>query len=250
MLNITRILVIVLSVVSLSACQHKSKDKLEEKDPKIAYQKAIELLEKFDYKNAGEYFTKVYFLDPSSSISQKSQLLEIYSFFMAKKYDESIEASDNFLKFYPLHKYSDYAAYMNALCHYVQINPIYLDQSFTKRTKILFEDFINSYPDSKFIEFAKDKIILLNEYLSAKEMDIGRYYMFLNDPMSSIPRFQTVLHDYSQTNQIQEALYRLSASFKMLGLENEAIKYAAILGHNFPDSKWYKYSYSLLKNVK
>ena len=248
MLNISRTLLLILSCIILSSCQHKLKKQKEEEIAETAYQKGVSSLELHNYKKAVSYLTQVYFLDPSSLVAQKAQLLEMYSSFMLKHYDESIEVAENFLRFYPLNKNADYASYINALSHYVQISPLYLDQSFTQKTKNLFEEFIQNYPNSNFIKFAKEKLLVINEHLAGKEMEIGRYYIFLNDPITALIRFKTVLNDYDKTNQVPECLYRLSASFMMLGMKDEAVKYAALLGYNFPDSKWYSYNYKLIKD--
>ena len=248
MINIYRILPLILSFILLTSCQHKLKKAKDEISANSAYQKGIALIEKKQYKKAASYLTQVFFLDPSSPLAQKAQVLEAYSCFMSKQYEEVIVVSETFLRFYPASTYSEYISYLNALSHYVQITPISLDQSFTYKTKILFEDFIKTYPDSKFKKPAERKILVVNENLAAKEMDIGRYYMFLNDPMASIVRFKVVLSEYAKTNQVPEALYRLSASFMMLGIKDEARNYAAILGYNFPDSKWYNYAYNIMNN--
>ena len=44
----------------------------------------------------------------------------------------------------------------------------------------------------------------------------------------------------------EEALMRLTEAYMALGIVNEAETAAAVLGHNFPDSKWYSHAYSLL----
>jgi outer membrane protein assembly factor BamD len=250
MLNISRILFLILSFTFLSACQHKFNKNKEEQSADIAYTKGINALQKNDYKKASHYLTQVFFLDPASPVVEKAQILEIYCNFISKQYDEAIEVAENFLRFYPENLYSDYVSYINALSHYVQITPVYLDQAFTYKTKSLFEDFIKNYPNSVFNKFAKQKLLVVNEHLAGKEMDIGRYYLFLNDPIGGVVRFKTVLSEYSRSNQVPEALYRLSLSFMMLGIEDEAVKYASVLGHNFPDSQWYNYAFNIIRKTK
>jgi outer membrane protein assembly factor BamD len=49
---------------------------------------------------------------------------------------------------------------------------------------------------------------------------------------------------------VAEALYRMTESYVMLGLREEAEKYASVLGHNYNDSKWYKKTYHLLSRHK
>jgi outer membrane protein assembly factor BamD len=250
MLNIYRILILIFSFTLLTSCQHKFKKPKDDVSADSSYRNGITSLEKNDYKKAATYLTQVFFLDPSSPLAEKAQVLESYAYFMSKQYEEAIEVAENFLRFYPASIYSDYVSYLNALSHYVQINPTYLDQSFTYKTKSLFKDFIKNYPNSPFEKFAEQKLLVINNNLAAKEMDIGRYYMFLNDPAAGIVRFKIVLSEYAQTNQVPEALYRLSASFMMLGIEYEAKNYVAILGNKFPDSKWYNYAYNVINSQK
>jgi outer membrane protein assembly factor BamD len=214
----------------------------------VIYKEGIEFLKEAEYRKASKAFAKIYYLDPYSELARKSQLLESYSYFMDGKYEDTSIVAETFTKLHPLDVNAEFIQYMNCLSHYTQINPVYLDQSFTQVTKTLFEDFIINYPTSKFISAARYKLLVITEHLAAKEMDVGRYYLFRNDPMPAILRFKKVLHEYDGTNQVPEALHRLTESFAMLGLYNEAIKYATILGYNFPESKWYESSYKLIKN--
>ena len=41
---------------------------------------------------------------------------------------------------------------------------------------------------------------------------------------------------------------RLSEAYMALGITNEAQTAASVLGHNFPDSPWYKDAYKLLQS--
>jgi outer membrane protein assembly factor BamD len=83
--------------------------------------------------------------------------------------------------------------------------------------------------------------------LAAQEMNVGRYYMQHNNPVAAINRFKTVVTDYQTTAHVEEALYRLTAAYMSLGIASEAQNAAAVLGHNFPNSSWYKESYALLQ---
>ena len=61
-------------------------------------------------------------------------------------------------------------------------------------------------------------------------------------------RFKTVVTEYQQTSHVEEALMRLTECYMALGIVSEAQTAAAILGHNFPDSPWYKDAYALLQS--
>ena len=79
-------------------------------------------------------------------------------------------------------------------------------------------------------------------------MQIGRYYLDRRDYTGAINRFKVVVTRYQTTRHVEEALERLTESYMSLGIVSEAQTAAAVLGHNFPDSPWYKSAYQLVKN--
>jgi outer membrane protein assembly factor BamD len=83
--------------------------------------------------------------------------------------------------------------------------------------------------------------------LAGKEMEIGRYYMKKKDYTGAINRFKVVVTKFQTTRHVEEALMRLTESYMALGIVDEAQTAAAVLGHNFPDSSWYKHAYALVK---
>jgi outer membrane protein assembly factor BamD len=78
-------------------------------------------------------------------------------------------------------------------------------------------------------------------------MVIGRYYMNKRDFTGAINRFKIVITQYQTTRHVEEALMRLTETYMSLGIVNEAQTAAAVLGHNFPDSPWYKDAYRLVR---
>jgi outer membrane protein assembly factor BamD len=63
----------------------------------------------------------------------------------------------------------------------------------------------------------------------------------------AINRFKVVVTQYQTTRHVEEALMRLTEAYMSLGITQEAQTAAAVLGHNFPESPWYKDAYSLVK---
>jgi len=84
--------------------------------------------------------------------------------------------------------------------------------------------------------------------LAGKEMTIGRYYMQQKEYLAAINRFRRVIKEYGTTTHVPEALHRLVEAYLALGVVPEAQKAAAVLGYNYPDSIWYRYSYAMIKN--
>ena len=64
--------------------------------------------------------------------------------------------------------------------------------------------------------------------------------------MPAINRLKIIVEKYDKTIFIEEALHRLVEIHYHLGLENEAKKYANILGYNYNSGEWFEQSYKLL----
>ena len=104
------------------------------------------------------------------------------------------------------------------------------------------------YPDSEYAKDADIRIRVAEDNLAASEMEVGRYYLKRKNYVASINRFKTVASEYQTTAHVEEALMRLTECYMALGITKEAQNSAAILGHNYPDSKWYKDAYVLLQS--
>lgn len=242
MSRLYKYLVILLLVTS---CQ--SKKDLDVEVPAIdAYAKGLDFLKKDSYKNAADEFSKVYFQHPGASITPYAELMEAYSLYKARKYEDSVDVIDNFLAIHPLHEDVAYAMYLKSLNYYMQISDVHHDQEITSRAKHSMDDLIQRFPASKYALDLLLKIDLANDHLAGKEMEIGRYYQKRMNPIGAINRFQTVVRDYQTTTHTPEALYRLTESFLLLGLGDEAKKYAAVLAYNYPNSSWQKHAIAIL----
>jgi outer membrane protein assembly factor BamD len=109
------------------------------------------------------------------------------------------------------------------------------------------QDLVTRWPTSEYVDDAKEKIRFANDQLAGKEMQIGRYYLERREYIAAVKRFRNVVENYSNTRHVEEALARLTETYYAMGLTSEAQTAAAVLGHNYPDSQWYKDSYALLQ---
>ena len=100
-----------------------------------------------------------------------------------------------------------------------------------------------NFPDSEYALDLKFKLGLVKNQMAAKEMYIARHYIDSEKWVPAINRLQTVVKRYDETIFIEEALYRLVEIYYKVGLEDEAIKTANILGYNYQSSEWYEKSY-------
>ena len=106
--------------------------------------------------------------------------------------------------------------------------------------------FLKEYPDSEYaIDLSLKKNLVINQF-AARELYIAKYYIKVQKWVPAINRLKIIVKDYSRTIFIEEALHRLVEIHYYLGLEQEAKKYAKILGYNYNSGEWFKQSYKIL----
>ncbi len=238
---------LLLSVlVFLSACASDKELNPSEATAEEIYAKAASALEEGNNAEAADLFAEVERQYPYSQLATQAQLKAAYALYDDEEYDEAILALDRFIELHPGNKDVDYAYYLRALSYYEQIADVSRDQSLTKDALDALNTLISRFPASKYTRDATLKRDLALDHLAGKEMEIGRYYLKKNQVNAAINRFLVVVRNFQTTTHVPEALHRLVESYMILGLQDEAYKIAAVLGHNYPGSQWYEASYKLL----
>ncbi len=216
------------------------------KSAEALYEEAQTALDNGEYRTAIPLFEQVEREYPYSKFATKSQLMASKAAFDDDQYDQAILSLDRFIELHPGNEEIDYAYYLKALAYYEQISDVARDQAITQQSLEAFDTLIKRFPDSEYARDARLKRDLTLDHLAGKEMQIGRYYLKRNQINAAINRFQTVVKNYETTTHIAEALHRLVESYLILGLRSEAVKVASVLGYNYPGSKWYQDTYSIL----
>ncbi|AXO13900.1 transporter [Thalassospira profundimaris] len=230
----------------LAACSSNDAPEYVERPVSELYNGAQDLLDAKEYQQAAEAFDEVERQHPYSVWATKATLMSAYAYYQDNKYDDAINALDRFISLHPANPDVPYAYYLKALSYYEQISDVGRDQQMTQHAMDALDDVIRRFPDSKYARDAKLKKDLTVDHLAGKEMDVGRYYQDRNEYLAAINRFKAVIENYQTTTHVPEALARLTECYLSLGLEGEAKRTAAVLGHNFPGSEYYSESYSLM----
>ena len=204
--------------------------------------------EKKDSKAAEKKFEEVDRQHPYSDWARKSLLMSAYASYQSADYDGCIGAATRYVTLHPGSPDAAYAQYLIAASHYDQIPDISRDQGRTEKAMAALEEVIRKYPTSEYAVSAKAKLEGARDQLAGKEMEIGRYNLEKRNFTGAINRFKTVVTQYQTTRHVEEALERLTEAYMALGIVGEAQTAAAVLGHNFPDSKWYKDAYNIVKS--
>tara|TARA_B100000700_G_C14998387_1_gene835070 strand:- start:1012 stop:1812 length:801 start_codon:yes stop_codon:yes gene_type:complete len=211
-----------------------------------SFSKGLESLEDGDVLFAAKSFNEAEMLYPQSKWAPISSIMAAYSYYSQDYYRDAIYELERFIKVYPNHKRLDYVHFLLAMCYYENIVDEKKDLEPLLKAKDKFEFIIIEYPDTDFALDARFKIDLILDILAAKEIYIGKHYIKKQKWIAAINRFKKVVDDYDTTIHVEEALFRLVEIHYKIGLEDEAKKYASILGYNYLSSEWYEESYRIL----
>jgi outer membrane protein assembly factor BamD len=211
------------------------------------YNQGLARLQNKDYDAAAKKFAEIDKQFPYSQWQRKALLMTTFSQYQNGSYDDAIASAKRYVALFPSSPDVPYAYYLEGMSNYNQIPDISRDQGRAARAVEIFALINDKYPNSEYAADSRYKLQVARDQLAGKEMLIGRYYLTQHNYAAAINRFREVLFKYQMTRHAEEALMRLTEAYLALGVPSEAQTAAAVLGHNFPDSDWYKDAYVLLQ---
>lgn len=234
----------------LSACagdrSNQPRLQYQERPVEVLYSVGLQRLDEGRHREAVQFFQEVERQHPYSPWSRRAILMQVYAHYERRGYEEAIAAADRYIALYPGSPQTAYAYYMKAICYFEQIVDVGRDQAATGQALNALTDVVRRFPNTQYSTDARVKIDMVNDQLAGKEMEIGRWYLRRDEPLAAVGRFRRVIEQYQTTSHTPEALFRLVEAYLTLGLTEEAERNAAVLGHNFPGSRWYSDAYRLV----
>lgn len=222
---------------------------VEQTDPAdVLYNQGLANLNAGRMKEAIAKFEAIDRQHPYSEFARKALVMSTFANYRQGNYQEAINNGKRYVSLYPTTEDAAYAQYLVGLSYFRQIRDITQEQKEARQTVQAMEEVVQRWPDSEYVEDAQAKIRFARDQLAGKEMQVGRYYLERREYIAAIRRFRGVVENYPNTRHVEEALARLTEAYYAMGLQNEAQTAAAVLGHNYPESQWYKDSYALLQS--
>jgi outer membrane protein assembly factor BamD len=216
--------------------------------PGKMYADADRLMNAGSFTDAAKKFEDVDRDHPYAPEARRAIVMAAYAYYKAGKYPEAIAAAQRYTALHPGTKDAALAHHIIASANFDEVKDPARDKTATRKALTELKMLRQRYPDSPYTKQAENRIRIAEDVLAASEMGVGRYYQNKNNLVAAMNRYKVVVTEYQTTTQVEEALYRLVETNMALGMVPDAQSAAAVLGHNFPNSEWYKNAYALLKS--
>lgn len=241
-------ILIVLSLF-LPACGSTPEDE-DSDDPTYnmsaeeIYNEAQSAMEDGNPDSAVEYFEKLEVKFPYGPYAKQAKLDIIYAYFQSENLESAIVAAERFIKLYPNHPHVDYAYYMRGVARYDMEESFFdtwFDQDLTERTPDsartafgYFNNLIRKFPNSKYNEDARNRMLFLRNSLAKYEIHVASYYIKRRAYIAAVNRAKYVLNNYQNTPSVKAALQIMVDAYNNLNLIKLANDTQRVLDKNYP----------------
>ena len=251
---IKKIICLILLYICIS-CSNNNNSNIDKNknllnQPENLYRLAKANFDEENFELARKQFKEINRLFPLSNEAIQSEIMIAFIDYIKMDYSNAILSYRKIINKYPSHKDLDYIYYMIAMCNYEQLQNEALDGYYNELALNAFDQVITRFPESKYAKDSRQKIILVNSNIAAKHMEIGRFYLENKKYIAALNRFKIVVDDFSITKFTPEALHRMVEAYYEMGMYEDSYNTAALLGYNYPETKWYKYSYNLVEQIE
>ena len=247
MLQWRPILLLALATLALAGCGMSSEkpDITRNWPVEQLYGEAKAAMDAGDYETAIDYYEKLESRFPFGRYAQQAQIDVAYAYW---KYDESasaLAAAERFIKLHPRHPNVDYAYYLKGLVNYEQ-GKSFLDR-FVRRdmsqrdpgaAREAFDDFaelVRRFPQSKYAEDARQRMLYLRNLLAEHEIHVADYYMRRGAYVAAANRARFVVENYQRTPAVPDALAIMAQAYKLMDLDDLSADALRVLELNYPD---------------
>jgi outer membrane protein assembly factor BamD len=243
---LSRIVISIVTLALLVGCSAFSGDSDPTKGWSAAklYSEAKDALDSGDYEKAIDLFETLEARYPFGRYAKQAQLDAAYAYYKFDEPDSAIAAAERFIKLHPKNPHVDYAYYLKGLANFnrgktIVSKVIPRDPSERDPTPMLraFEDFsviLKRYPDSRYADDARKRMVYLRNKLAEYELNVADYYMRREAYVAAINRAKYVLENYQGARAIPQALKTLVRAYRKLGLNDLARDALRVLRTNYP----------------
>ncbi len=212
------------------------------------YTRAHQALENDNLSRSETYYQRLVSRFPYGPYTEQAQLDLAYAYYKDAKFDDAASTINRFIRTYPTHKHVDYAYYLKALINFNRENRVLAklarldmsqrDQGTPRQSFNDFGDLLRRYPNSRYAEDARQRMVYLREILAKHEIGVGLYYLRRGAYVAAANRGQYVIENFPQSAYEGDGLALMAESYTRLGNKTLADDSRRVLQQNFPNHPW------------
>ncbi len=241
--TLTRLAALLLAA-ALGGCGifGKEIDETEGWSASKLYAEAASEMDSGSYTRAIELYEKLEARYPFGRYAMQAQLDVAYANYKAEEPEAAIAAADRFIKLYPQNPYVDYAYYLKGIVNYnrsvgfldkyIPTDPSQRDPGSALEAFVDFSELVKRFPDSKYAEDARQRMLYLRNNLAKHEVNVARYYMKRGAYVAAANRCNYVIERFQRTPAVEDALVVLADAYRAVGEEKLAADTERVLEVN------------------
>ncbi len=213
----------------------------------VLYQEAKDALDVGDYETAIKYYEILEARYPFGKYAQQAQLDIIYGYYKYEEPESALVAADRFIKLYPRHSNVDYVYYLKGLINFeldqgmldrfLPLDHSQRDPTASKRAFQEFSELLRRFPNSRYSQDARQRMIHLRNRLAKHELHVAKFYMKRSAYLAAANRAKTVVQAYPRTPAVPEALVIMAKAYKIMALNDLSDNALKVLTLNYPNHK-------------
>ena len=213
---------LVAGALIIASCASTKKIEKMRMDCTDRVTKALE-----QYKK-GKYSTVLVRLEDARMQCNGSPIMDTVLFYLGmanvrtKKYVEARTEFQRLTQDFPGSPFFDEAKFRIGYSVFMQSNPYNRDQQETREAIRLFDDYIETYPKSSFVDSATYYRTEAFEKLATKEFKNAQFYEKANEPDAAVVYYRTFIAQYPESKLVDQARYNTIALLVKLNRTTEA----------------------------
>ena len=229
--------ILVISVMILMSCASNDQEESEPAEV-ILYRMAQDRINAKNYMGAVESLARIERFYPFGVYAEQARADLIYAHYMTGDYDQAYAASEKFIRLYPRNTNIDYAYFMKGMTGYYadegllgtlfSLSLAKRDTSGAMQSYADLTEFLIRYPESEYIDAARERLIFLRNLIASSELDGADYYMKRGAYLAALNRANYVLKNIPNSTETQRALDITKRSFIELGYDDYAEKISSV----------------------
>jgi len=265
--GLIKLAVLLIAAALISGCSGRKKSRgvnqdLAKQQVEQLYGKAKKALNKGNYSFAIDHYRALEAAFPFGEYTEQAKLDMIFAFDKTQQADRAIAAADNFISLYPTHKNVDYAYYMKGVATFEKKSGrfdrfIKGNQEAVRDPKPYtdsmeaFEELLKRYPQSKYADDAKQRMVFIRNSLAERELSVAEFYFNNKTYVAAVNRCKHIVYQYETSPAVEGALLLMEKAYVEMGLDDLAASTREVLLTNFPENKKgaYKKRKSLLSRL-